>query len=140
MTVLDQRLDLLARGARNSVRAKVGPERRGAGPSRWRRPGFKPEVVARRLRDAVKRPTARHQSDLMKVDGVFAPHRMLDSYPRRFNVDASVLAATTDALNDSAQACTEDVDDDLSEQNVPDLVNCIRLGLRRCLCRNRPHN
>jgi hypothetical protein len=55
--------------------------------------------------------------------------QMLDSYRRTFNVDASVLTATIDALNDCAQACTEDVDDDLSEQNVPDLVKCIRLCL-----------
>ncbi len=55
--------------------------------------------------------------------------QMLDSYPRRFNVDASVLAATIDALNDCAQAWTEDVDDDLSEQNVPELIKCIGLCL-----------
>jgi Domain of Unknown Function (DUF326) len=55
--------------------------------------------------------------------------QMLDSYPRRFNVDASLLAATIDALNDCAQACTEDVDDDLSEHNVPELIKCIRLWL-----------
>ena len=55
--------------------------------------------------------------------------QMLDSYPRTFNVDASVLAATIDALKDCAQACTADAADDLGEQNVPELVRCIQLCL-----------
>jgi hypothetical protein len=55
--------------------------------------------------------------------------QMLDSYPRALNVDTGMLAATIDALNDCAQACTADADDDLSEQHVPDLVKCIRLCL-----------
>ena len=54
--------------------------------------------------------------------------QLLDTYPRTFNVDAGVLAATIDALNDCAQACTADADDDLSEQNLPELVKCIRLS------------
>ncbi len=54
---------------------------------------------------------------------------LLDTYPRTFNVDAGVLAATIDALNDCAQACTADADDDLSEQNVTEMVKCIRLCL-----------
>jgi len=53
--------------------------------------------------------------------------QMLDSYPRTFHVDAGVLATTIDALNDCAQACTADVDDDLSERNVSEMVRCIRL-------------
>jgi len=40
-----------------------------------------------------------------------------------------VLAATIDALNDCAQACTADADADLSERNVSDLIKCIRLCL-----------
>jgi hypothetical protein len=55
--------------------------------------------------------------------------QMLDTYPRTFNLDAGVLAATIDALNDCAQACTADADADLSEQNVAELVRCIRLCL-----------
>jgi hypothetical protein len=55
--------------------------------------------------------------------------KLLDTYPRTFNVDAGVLAATIDALNDCAQACTADADDDLSEMNVAELVKCIRLCL-----------
>jgi hypothetical protein len=42
--------------------------------------------------------------------------QLLDAYPRTFNVDAGVLAATIDALNDCAQACTADADDDLSRE------------------------
>ena len=37
--------------------------------------------------------------------------RLLDTYPSIVNVDASVLAATIDALSDCAQACTADADD-----------------------------
>lgn len=55
--------------------------------------------------------------------------QMLDSYRRSFNIDAGLLAATIDALNDCAQACTADVDADLGEQHVPELIKCIRLCL-----------
>ena len=55
--------------------------------------------------------------------------RMLDTCPRDFNLDASVLAATIDALSDCAQACTACADDCLSDQNVADLVKCIRVCL-----------
>jgi len=55
--------------------------------------------------------------------------QMLDAYPRRFDVDAALLAATIDALNDCAQACTADIDADLSEQSVAEMVKCIRLCL-----------
>ena len=55
--------------------------------------------------------------------------QMLDTYARDLNVDAAVLAGTIDALNDCAQACTADIDADLSERNVADLVKCIRLCL-----------
>jgi hypothetical protein len=40
-----------------------------------------------------------------------------------------LLAAAIDALNDCAQACTGDADDDLSEPNVAEMVKCIRLCL-----------
>ncbi len=55
--------------------------------------------------------------------------QLLDSHPRSFDFDASVLAAAIDALNDCAQACTADADDDLSEDNLTDMVKCIRLCL-----------
>ena len=55
--------------------------------------------------------------------------QMLDSYPRTFNLDAGVLAATVDALSDCAQACTADIDADLSEQDLAEMVKCIRLCL-----------
>ena len=40
-----------------------------------------------------------------------------------------MLAATIDALSDCAQACTADADADLSEQNLAEMVKCIRLCL-----------
>jgi Domain of Unknown Function (DUF326) len=55
--------------------------------------------------------------------------QMLDTYPRTVGFDADMLAATIDALNDCAQACTADVDADLSEQNLTEMVTCIRLCL-----------
>jgi uncharacterized membrane protein len=55
--------------------------------------------------------------------------QMLDTYPRGFSVDAGVLAAVIDALSDCAQACAADTDADLSEQNLTDMVECIRLCL-----------
>ena len=55
--------------------------------------------------------------------------QMLDTYPRDFNVDASVLAAAIDALSDCAQACTACADDCLSEEMVAELTKCIRMCL-----------
>ncbi len=55
--------------------------------------------------------------------------QMLDTYPGTFGVDAAVLAAAIDALSDCAQACTADVDADLSEQNLAEIIRCIRLCL-----------
>lgn len=55
--------------------------------------------------------------------------QLLDSYPRTFSLDARLLASTIDALNDCAQACTADADDDLSEPDVAETVKCIRLCL-----------
>jgi uncharacterized membrane protein len=55
--------------------------------------------------------------------------QMLDTYPRTPSVDAGVLAGTVDALSDCAQACAADVTADLSEQNVTEMVRCIRLCL-----------
>ena len=52
--------------------------------------------------------------------------RMLDTYPRDFNLDAGILAATIDALSDCAQACTACADDCLSEEMVAELTKCIR--------------
>jgi hypothetical protein len=54
---------------------------------------------------------------------------MLDSYLHTVNVDASVLAAAIDAISDCAQACIADTDADLSEQNLAEMVTCIRLCL-----------
>ena len=53
--------------------------------------------------------------------------QLIDSSPATAAVDAGVLAATIDALNDCAEACTADADADLSEHELLDLVKCIRL-------------
>jgi hypothetical protein len=62
-------------------------------------------------------------------DAMSYARQLLDTYPRSFNVDAGVLAATIDALSDCAQACGACADDCLSEQDVAELVKCIRLCL-----------
>jgi hypothetical protein len=55
--------------------------------------------------------------------------QLLDTCPGTVNADAAVLAATIDALSDCAQACAADADADLSEQNLAEMVRCIRLCL-----------
>ena len=55
--------------------------------------------------------------------------QMLDTYSRTFNVDAGLLAAAIDALSDFVQACNADNAADLGEQNVTEMVRCIRLCL-----------
>jgi hypothetical protein len=55
--------------------------------------------------------------------------RMLETYPRDFNVDAGVLAECIAACSDCATTCTLCADDCLSEGNVAELVKCIRLNL-----------
>jgi len=55
--------------------------------------------------------------------------QLLDTCPATINVDAGVLATAIDALSDCAQACIADVDADLSEQNLTEMVTCIRLCL-----------
>ena len=55
--------------------------------------------------------------------------QLLDTYPASASADAEVLATAIDALSDCVQACTADVDADLSEQNVAEMVTCIRLCL-----------
>jgi hypothetical protein len=60
--------------------------------------------------------------------------QMLDTYPSPVKVDGTdfsaasvdVLAAAIDALSACAQACIADVDADLSEQNLTEMVTCIR--------------
>jgi hypothetical protein len=55
--------------------------------------------------------------------------QMLETYRHPFTADAEALAAAIDALADCAQACTADADANLSEQNVAEMVQCIRLCL-----------
>jgi hypothetical protein len=54
--------------------------------------------------------------------------RLLDTYSTPVG-DAKMLAATIDALDDCAQACTADADADLAEQSVAEMITCIRLCL-----------
>jgi hypothetical protein len=55
--------------------------------------------------------------------------QMLDSFPGTLNVDPGLLAAAIDAISDCGQACTADTDADLGEQDVAEMVRCIRLCL-----------
>lgn len=53
--------------------------------------------------------------------------QLLSTYPHHSPIDAGVLAGAIDALSDCVQACTADVDADLSESDLADMVKCIRL-------------
>jgi hypothetical protein len=55
--------------------------------------------------------------------------QLLDSYQGTVNVDVARLAAAIDAISDCAQACIADTDADLGEQDLPEMVRCIRLCL-----------
>ena len=53
--------------------------------------------------------------------------QLLDAYPDTLTAGPGVLAATIDALSDCAQACLADADGDLREENLAEMVTCIRL-------------
>src|SRR5690349_6792144 len=55
--------------------------------------------------------------------------QILDTYSQPLAVDAGLLAAAIEAASDCAQACAADTDADLSEQNLAEMVTCIRLCL-----------
>jgi hypothetical protein len=55
--------------------------------------------------------------------------QLLAAYPGTLNADADSLAATIDALSECAQACIADADADLREQDLAEMVKCIRLCL-----------
>jgi ferredoxin len=55
--------------------------------------------------------------------------QILDTYPSTLHTDGNLLAAAIDAVSDCAQACQADTDADLSEQNLAEMVTCIRLCL-----------
>jgi Domain of Unknown Function (DUF326) len=55
--------------------------------------------------------------------------QLLDSYRGTLNVDVALLAAAIDAISDCAQACIADTDADLGEQDLTEMVRCIRLCL-----------
>ena len=58
-----------------------------------------------------------------------AAAKMLETYPRDFNVDKDLLARCIEACGDCAQVCTLCADDCLSEEDVAAMVKCIRLNL-----------
>ncbi len=60
------------------------------------------------------------------VEAMTYARQMLDTYPHQSPIDAGVLTAAIDALSDCVQACTADVDADLSESDLADMVKCIR--------------
>ena len=55
--------------------------------------------------------------------------RMLETYPRDFNVDTGVIAQAIEAVYACEQACTACADACLSEHEVDPLRKCIRLDL-----------
>ena len=56
--------------------------------------------------------------------------RMLDTYPRDFNVDRDLLVRCIEACTTCAQACTQCADDCLSEDGrQQEQAKCIRLNL-----------
>ena len=55
--------------------------------------------------------------------------RMLDTYPREFQLDRDLLVSCIEACSDCAESCTQCADDCLAEETVQDLTTCIR----RCL-------
>lgn len=54
---------------------------------------------------------------------------MLDTYPRTFNVEASLLARTIDNLVECANTCIQCADACMSEAEPAKLAKCIRLNL-----------
>jgi hypothetical protein len=55
--------------------------------------------------------------------------KMLDAYPREFNVDQGLLVRCIEACYDCAESCTQCADDCLSEESIEELTTCIRLNL-----------
>jgi uncharacterized membrane protein len=55
--------------------------------------------------------------------------QLLNAYPGTLTAGTGALAGTIDALSDCSQACIADADGDLREQNLPEMVTCIRLCL-----------
>lgn len=54
---------------------------------------------------------------------------MLETHPRRADVDRTRLAAAIDALNACAETCTACADACLSEDMVAELTRCVALNL-----------
>ena len=56
-------------------------------------------------------------------------NRMLETYPRTFNIDQDLLVRAIEACTDCAQACTQCADACLSEDDVKAMAKCIRTDL-----------
>jgi hypothetical protein len=55
--------------------------------------------------------------------------QLLDTFSRDVNADPDVLAEAIDAMGDCAQSCLACTAGDLGEDNLADMVKCIRLCL-----------
>lgn len=55
--------------------------------------------------------------------------QILDTYTLDPRLDRGILGDTIDAMNDCIQACVVDTDADLSEDDLADMVKCVRLCL-----------
>jgi hypothetical protein len=53
---------------------------------------------------------------------------LLEAYPGELNIDADVLSRCIEACYECSQACTACADACLSEENVAELIKCIRLN------------
>lgn len=53
--------------------------------------------------------------------------QLLDAYPGTLTAGTGALAETIDALSDCSRSCIADADGDLREQNLAEMVTCIRL-------------
>src|SRR5690348_3427499 len=69
---------------------------------------FGAPVSRRNLHPVTDMRGTRRQRSPSKGGAMSYAKALLDTYPRTFDVDAAVLAATIEALNDCAQACTAD--------------------------------
>lgn len=56
--------------------------------------------------------------------------QILDTYKLDPRLDRGILGDTIDAMNDCIQACTVDTDADLGEDDLADMVKCVRLCLQ----------
>src|SRR4029077_1968737 len=61
----------------------------------------------------------------LKEETMSYASRLRENYSLTYEIEPEVLAATIEALNDCAQACTSDAGDDLNDPSVNEMVRCI---------------